>query len=254
MGAMDVIVEDLLFGQDSGWRTRDHSLPEDDPRAFFRMHCVLLFWCGDYKGQGKASGMTHQGCKFCHWCEIERHHDPVLNRMHMPSARSFLPHDHPMRSPGHFASSHLTPAPQPRTHQNVTVTARRLYGCPNPTQREELSKSTGVKEECRLSMLDHFDMVWDYLLDMMHCIGGFLEEHIIPVLKGQRPISAPKPPQAPDPDYPQWTDEEVSTRTQEYEYRKERHREEVAKLKQLELSSSQIAEADRRAQIADRVC
>jgi hypothetical protein len=33
---------------------------------------MLLYWCGDYPGQGEASGFSHApgGKKACHWCEI----------------------------------------------------------------------------------------------------------------------------------------------------------------------------------------
>ena len=68
---MHAIVDDLLFWED-GQDVEDHSKPADADDRWFRLRTCLLYWCGDYPGQGEASGFSHAaaGKKACHWCEV----------------------------------------------------------------------------------------------------------------------------------------------------------------------------------------
>lgn len=63
-----------------GTRIIDTSEAPDSPNRVFVCRFCVLFWCGDYPGQGLASGFTHKGKKFCHWCETEAWWDPATNR------------------------------------------------------------------------------------------------------------------------------------------------------------------------------
>jgi hypothetical protein len=67
---MHAIVDDLLLWED-GQPVEDYSKPINDRARFFKMCVMLLYWCGDYPGQGEASGFSHaaMSSKACHWCE-----------------------------------------------------------------------------------------------------------------------------------------------------------------------------------------
>ena len=65
-------ITDDLLGWQTGTETEDHSRPPEDPERFFLLRVILLYWCGDYPGQGEASGFSHNPMnkKACHWCDI----------------------------------------------------------------------------------------------------------------------------------------------------------------------------------------
>ena len=67
---MHVVVDNLLKWE-KGELMEDHSKLPDDPRRWFHMRALLLYWCGDYPGQGEASGFNHaaMGLHACHWCQ-----------------------------------------------------------------------------------------------------------------------------------------------------------------------------------------
>ena len=71
MALLHAVTDDLLIWED-GEVVEDHSKAADDPARSFRLRATLLYWCGDYPGQGEASGFSHAagGSKACHWCEI----------------------------------------------------------------------------------------------------------------------------------------------------------------------------------------
>ena len=66
---MHVIIDDLLKWE-KGERMEDHSKHPDNPARWFHLRVLLLYWCGDYPGQGEASGFNHSamGKHACHWC------------------------------------------------------------------------------------------------------------------------------------------------------------------------------------------
>ena len=65
---MHAVVDDMLFWED-GKEVEDHSKALGEEDRWFLLRIRLLYWCGDYPGQGEVSGMSHQGEKACHWCE-----------------------------------------------------------------------------------------------------------------------------------------------------------------------------------------
>lgn len=79
---MHALVDDLLHWEDGGWVV-DHSADDDDPDRLFFLRCILLYWCGDYPGQGEASGFSHaaSSSKACHWCEEAGVYSNGLHRM-----------------------------------------------------------------------------------------------------------------------------------------------------------------------------
>jgi len=76
-----VVTDDLLIWED-GEEVEDHSKREEDPARRFQLRATLLYWCGDYPGQGEASGFSHAagGSKACHWCEIKGQKSKAIER------------------------------------------------------------------------------------------------------------------------------------------------------------------------------
>ena len=68
------------------------------PGRKFLCKTVLLFWCGDYPGQGKISGFSHaaNGRFPCHWCKVG---NKFYLRGHgeFPTHRCGLKADNPLR-------------------------------------------------------------------------------------------------------------------------------------------------------------
>lgn len=79
---MHAIVDDMLFWED-GQVVEDTSKLQGDPERWFRLRVMLLYWCGDYPGQGEASGFSHaaSGSKACHWCEVRADKSMSIDRM-----------------------------------------------------------------------------------------------------------------------------------------------------------------------------
>jgi hypothetical protein len=65
-----VLVDELLHGQDTGFNIRDFSRHVDDPEHNFMLKVILLFFMGDYPGQGKVANMKHSGFRACHWSHV----------------------------------------------------------------------------------------------------------------------------------------------------------------------------------------
>jgi hypothetical protein len=75
------IADDLLLHED-GVLTEDHSKSQSDAKRWFNLRTLLLYWCGDYPGQGEASGFSHAagGKCACHWCEIRADKSQAIKR------------------------------------------------------------------------------------------------------------------------------------------------------------------------------
>ena len=170
---VDLIVDDFLRGESEGWTVRDHSRPPGSPGEWFNVRTVLLFWSGDYPALGKACGFSHAGGRFCHWCAVNRFHDPVLNRVRLPSVRRFLPESHHLRSSALYDREEHGPAPEDGTHASVVRSARQHRACLTKAAHDRLTSDTGIREETSLSMLYKWDLVWDMTLDGMHLVAGF---------------------------------------------------------------------------------
>jgi len=78
---MHAVVDDLLHWEE-GEEVDDMSKNAEDPEMHFHLRAMLLYWCGDYPGQGEASGFSHApgGGKSCHWCEGEGHKSQGIDR------------------------------------------------------------------------------------------------------------------------------------------------------------------------------
>jgi hypothetical protein len=82
MAILHAVTDNLLFWEE-GELVEDHSKCAQDPRRWFQLRAALLYWCGDYPGQGEASGFSHAagGKHSCHWCEICANKEMAINRM-----------------------------------------------------------------------------------------------------------------------------------------------------------------------------
>ena len=188
-----VVTDDLLIGEEDGYRIADCSRLPDDPDYMFFLKVILLLVQGDYPAQGKNSGMTHSGGFHCHWCLVKAVHNKGVSRM----VTSNYTHHYPL---GHSKRPLNAPVISARTH--VEVCRDALTNQYNSEQREssnidgaddDANAIRGVKEWCPLSALSWFDVVWDIVPDMMHIIKGLIEKYIVNTMKGKRNVKPPKP-------------------------------------------------------------
>jgi hypothetical protein len=197
-----LITDELLRGQNFGYRIRDMSRSEGDPGAFFNCRVCLLFCVGDYPAQGTFSGFQHSGKPFCHWCTMLGKTCEGINRSTCACNRRYLPENHKLREKmdtlngrPEFKEAETRPPPPPRTHDVVVEDARltKAYADAKKAKRRSPHKESGVKFVCYFALLFLFDMVWDFLPDMMHIVKAILHGHLYPLLKGER-----------DPKYPNY--------------------------------------------------
>ena len=195
-----LITDELLKGQNVGYRVRDMSRSEDEPGAIFNCRVVLLFCVGDYPAQGTFSGFQHSGGPFCHWCTIKGLWRDGLKRTTCACNRSYLPPGHRLRKKQYslsnrpsFEHDETESQPPVRTHEKVVADARATNAHKAAKKAKDKSphKKSGVKFFCWLSLLFLFDMVWDFLPDMMHIVTAILHGHLYPLMKGERDPSYP---------------------------------------------------------------
>ena len=187
-----VMTDELLVGQDTGFPMRDFSRPVDDPEHYFMLKVVLLFFMGDYPGQGKVSNMKHSGAQACHWC----HHDfEYHSKGHnvARATRQHLPTGHTYRQDDSFPEPEEKPPPATRTHQGVCDKAAELEGLRGP-QLEQAQKTSGVYGACELRRLHLFNIIWDICGDMMHLMSGMWGRRVMPMFKGEFTQAYPKKP------------------------------------------------------------
>ena len=184
-----MFVDELLAGQDYGFPMRDFSIPRGMPGHHFDLKTILLFFMGDYPGQGKVANMKHSGAMACHWCEHpfqfhSRGHNVALG------TRRHLAPDNPFRRDDSFAEPELRPPPPMRDHCQMCTTAENMANLSGAELEKEQTR-TGINGECWLSHLHMFNMVWDITGDMMHILKGMWGRRLMPLLKG---TIAPAPP------------------------------------------------------------
>lgn len=79
--ALTVITDDLLHWE-TGEIIEDHSKATEAADRFFNLRSMLLYWCGDYPGQGEASGFSHSAMSphACHWCHSKGTWNKAIQR------------------------------------------------------------------------------------------------------------------------------------------------------------------------------
>lgn len=110
-----MFTDELLHGQDTGFQMRDFSVPVGHPQHVFLLKCILLFFMGDYPGQGKVANMKHQGGKTCHWCMHPfQQHSP--GHCVATGTRRHLPDTDPTRTDDTYGAAETRPPPAMRDH------------------------------------------------------------------------------------------------------------------------------------------
>jgi hypothetical protein len=90
--------------------------------------------------------------------------------------------------------------PAARTHDRACAEAKDSESKPYDTWKQpgHVRLKTGINHWCPLSVLDDFDMIWDFCPDMMHIIKTFWERLVLGVFSGKRkPIFNKKAPVKP---------------------------------------------------------
>jgi hypothetical protein len=150
---------------------------------------------GDYPGQGECSGLSHCGCSYCHWCDIHQKQEKGINRIICGNYRRYLGPDHPYRTDNRFGEEERRPPPDARTHADIVRDSLHQKGLrrggATAATMKDFASTSGVKFWCPFSILPLFNLVWDFLPDMMHVLKGIIHRHLFGLLKGYR---EPKPP------------------------------------------------------------
>ena len=188
-----VFADELLHGQDTGFPIRDFSVHEEDPEHFFFLKVILLFFMGDYPGQGKVANMIHAGQQACHWCyhKFQYHssgHNVALG------TRQHLPTDSTLRDCPTFSAPEHRPPPHHRDNDNMCATGQELDAMERGPELHRRQKECGVYGSCILCSLDLFDMVWDITGDMMHLLKQMWKHRLMPMLKAEFKQAPPKEP------------------------------------------------------------
>lgn len=172
-------------------------------------------WTGDLPGIGLASGFSHAGGRACHWCRHKSWYDHATCRNIYGDYRRYLPAGDVLRHDPGFDEHEDRPEPKARTHEQACADGLAATKCTMAvTNAAHPATKNGISYVTVLVFLHMFDIIWDFLPDMMHILKGSLGGHLIPLLKGQRRPGAPKRPAAArDEDGEEW------------ETIKERHRE-----------------------------
>jgi len=191
---MTVIADDLHVGETRGYPIRDCTKAVDDPGRSFRLKTVLLYVSADYPAQRLASGFSHSGKEACHYCEeVGKHSRGVSTIVHGDFYR-WLPAGDPDRN------GRSNGPPRERTNAQACVDALHneavvTHNLQHAAARSELSDTRrntyarkhvrGINRWCPLVVLDLFDVVWDFVYDIMHAADHF-KSIVVPTMKGER--------------------------------------------------------------------
>ena len=168
---MIVFVDELLWGETTGFRIVDYAKDVSDPERVFWMKVILLFWVGDYPGLGKVSAMKHAGQKGCHWCEGFFYAHSQGHNVCIHNRRGLREH-HPFRKDRRWGLEENRDPIALRTNDGVRAEAREIHEMKEGPAKAKKQKKTGIDGFCLFLLLGLFDFVWDMLPDMMHITKG----------------------------------------------------------------------------------
>ena len=197
---MTIIADDLHVGEQHGYPVVDGSRLEGDPSRHFHLKTILLYVSADYPAQRLACGFAHCGTYSCHYCIEKADFNRGVNRCVHDKFYRWLPADDNARPD-------TSAPPRVRTHETVCmdgllneaeVTAKLQFAA----QRNQLTDqrrdtiaalhTNGVNRWCPLAALHLFNVVWDFVFDIMHAADVF-KRYIVPSMKGDR-VPKKKPP------------------------------------------------------------
>jgi hypothetical protein len=187
-----MLSDELLTGQDFGFNMRDFSQPLSSPTHHFKLFTILLFFMGDYPGQGKVANMKHAGSRACHWCTHPFEYHSKGHSIATKTRRHLDPED-PFRQDDAFTTVEDRPQPSMRHHDETCDIAKDIDGLKG-AQQEKAQKQHGVYGSCFLTLLHLFNLIWDITGDMMHLMKGTWGRRIVPMLKGELDQKRPKKP------------------------------------------------------------
>jgi hypothetical protein len=194
---LSVVADDLHSGEQQGYPLADCSRPDDDPARHFNLKTILLYVSADYPAQRLASGFAHSGALACHYCTDNAAYNYGVSTCIHDKYYRWLPANEPNR---------LGPngPPAERTHDTVCADglvndaemASKLQRAARRNNLTDIRRDgiaavhiAGVNRWCPLAVLHMFDVVWDFVFDVMHAADVF-KRYIVPTMKGER---VPKP-------------------------------------------------------------
>jgi hypothetical protein len=218
--ATTVLADELQWLYSDGTPCIDESSHPDSAGRHFNAKLILLYWyelqcclaelqfclptiecsnlilhyhyrIGDYPGLAEASGTMEAGRKSCRWCNSSFIKCWAVNRMMFANFRQFLPLEDPMRHAGVYGEAETRDPPTPRTHEEMVADAIESEAFKGGDANANHPRfRTGVHKMCPLALLPFWDMVWDFMPDWMHITKGYFHGHMLPLMKGNRPIAA----------------------------------------------------------------
>ena len=120
-----------------------------------------------------------------------------MKQISMPAcAYRWLPPDDPLRR-GYSQEG----PPAPRTHAQACAEAKTSdEAAHHPWDRKTHPRlATGINHWSPLSVLNKFDMIWDFCPDMMHIIKTFFDRLLVGVFSGERKPTSFKRTEPVDP-------------------------------------------------------
>ena len=196
---LSVVADDLHSGEQQGYPVADCSRPDNDPARHFNLKTILLYVSADYPAQRLASGFAHSGALACHYCTDNAAYNYGVSTCIHDKYYRWLP----ANDPGRLGLGPSGP-PAERTHDTVcedglindaemAITLQRAAekNKLTDTRRDGIGKMhiAGVNRWCPLAALHMFDVVWDFVFDIMHAADVF-KRYVVPTMKGER---VPKP-------------------------------------------------------------
>jgi Transposase family tnp2 len=191
---MSVIADDLHVGETTGYPVVDCSRPLGDPDRLFNMKVVLLYVCADYPAQRLASGFAHSGCEACHYCKDYAPYCRGVSTVVHGDYYRWLPANDASR----LARTDTPPLERNNEAscqdalQNEAIITDKLQTAAAKNQLTDTRRKTvgktdinGINYWCPLVVLYLFDVVWDFVFDIMHAADVF-KRIIVPTMKGER--------------------------------------------------------------------
>ena len=145
--------------------------------------------------------------------------------------RRHLPANHPIRTDLSYGP-HAAPKPKMRTHIQTVREALEIEGMPKGSAKERKKKDAGIYGQCFFRLLDYFDIIWDFLPDIMHIHKGLWKQWLLPLLKGVKTHARPAKPKSTHKvggESVEYSSEDIGVRMEKYLKTLEEH-EEVLKV------------------------